>query len=371
MNDLEALIILSSLPQLGSVKIRLLLKAFGSPLEALNASAMELAELPGFGPKILAYWEEWKKNSKWKEDLQFAERENVQIIPFTDPRYPKRLLELSDFPILLYVAGELKPQDARSIAIVGTRQASVYGNQMAEKIAYDLARMGFTIVSGLARGIDTAAHQGALYKGRTIGVIGSGLGDIYPAENRMLAEVIKKQGALISEFPMKTPPDKPNFPQRNRIVSGMTMGTLLIEAPVKSGAMITLEKGLVQGRKLFALPGRADDENFRGNHLLIKTGKAQLIESAEEIAECFDSLFVNNASIKSGSLIRPIFEKEEENFLELLPSYELSLNELANLTQLPPNKLNVLLMSLVLKKAVKEFPGKIYKKICYEKCALA
>lgn len=291
MDELQALIILSSFPYLGSSKIRLLLKKFGSALQTLNASASEVAEIPGFGSKILNYWETWQEQKEWKENLNLIEKNAVQIITFTDPRYPKRLLETNDFPILLYIKGEIKPQDQRSVAIIGTRQSSKYGNEMAEKIAFDLTDMGFTIVSGLARGIDTAAHQGALKKGRTLAVIGSGLNDIYPPENQSLSEKINEKGATLSEFPMNTPPDRKNFPQRNRIVSGMTIATLLIEAPLESGSMLTMEKGFSQGRRLFALPGRVNEENFHGNHFLIKKGKAQLVESAREIAEsldCFD-----------------------------------------------------------------------------------
>ena len=365
MNELQALIALASSPYLGSIKIRLLIKTFGSALNALSASSSELADLPGFGPKIINHWDNWKKSNAWKEDLALAKNEGANIIPFTDPRYPKRLLETKDFPVLLYVTGELKKQDQRSIAIVGTRQPSSYGMQMAEKIAYDLTGLGFTIVSGLAKGIDTYAHQGALKKGRTIAVIGSGLSDIYPSENRELASNIRKQGAMISEFPMKTPPDRQNFPQRNRIVSGMTMATLLIEAPEKSGAMLTLEKGHTQGRKLFALPGRANDENFRGNHLMIKNGKAQLVENAQEIAENFENLFTGYRQCTFFE--EQTLEDEETNFLRLLPAQELSIHEVASLTCLPANKLDMLLMSLTSKQIIKEFPGKIYKKVYNEK----
>lgn len=273
MNELEALAILSQLPHLGSVKIRLLRGHFGSALKALEADVGEIHGLPGFGSKISQHWKRWEKDGSWQEDLELAQRHGVHILPFTAPQYPKRLLELYDVPILLYIKGEIKPEDQQSLAIVGTRNATRYGQEMAEKIASELSAMGFTIVSGLARGIDTTAHVHALRYGRTVAVIGSGLLDVYPRENRKLAEQITQKGALISEFPMKTPPDRQNFPQRNRIVSGMTLGTVLIEAPLESGAMITMQKGFSQGRKLFAVPGRVNDESFQGNHRLIKAGK--------------------------------------------------------------------------------------------------
>jgi len=362
VNELEALIILSSIPLLGSIKIRLLIFHFGSAAAALQADEFDVAELPGFGPKVLEGWRARFRKTDWKDNIRLAEKHRADIIPYTSSSYPKRLLDVPDHPILLYVKGALRKEDHESIAVVGTRQPSIYGMEMAEKIGEDLARHGFTVVSGLARGIDTAAHQGALRKGRTIAVIGSGLADIYPRENAALADAIIEKGALISEFPMNTPPDRQNFPQRNRIVSGMTLGTVLIEAPLKSGAMITMEKGMSQGKKLFALPGRADWDNFKGNHALIKSGQAQLIENAHDIAFHFHNLtlFPEKSSPISTKFS---LEKEEIDIMSFLPDREISIDELQQKTKLPIPKLSVLIMSLVMKKAVKEYPGKMYKKI--------
>jgi len=363
LNELEALVILASIPHLGSIKIRLLLHYFGSAIEALAASVEEIARLPGFGPKISSQWIKCRQNTSWKENLNLAEHMGVDIIPFTSPRYPKHLLEISDHPVLLYMKGTLEKKDQRSIAIVGTRQASIYGLEMAEKFGYELTRCGFTVVSGLARGVDTAAHKGALQGGRTLAVIGSGLADIYPQENERLAQEIAQKGALISEFPMATPPDRQNFPQRNRIVSGMTMGTLLIEAPRKSGAMITMEKGLAQNRKLFALPGRADSEYFKGNHYLIKNGHAQLVECAGDIAGSFDDLLsrcIPNAPIPNNQIL---LEKEEQDLLNKMPTEEVSIEEIVQLTKLPIQDLNVLLLSLELKQVIKKKHGPIFLKI--------
>lgn len=363
MNELEALAILSQLPHLGSVKIRSLLGHFGSALNVLEADVQEIEDLPGFGSKISRHWKYWEKDSSWQEDLELAQRHAVQIIPISAPSYPKRLLELHDAPILLYIKGEIKPQDQQAIAVVGTRNATRYGHEMAERIAGGLAASGFTVVSGLARGIDTTAHIHALTYGRTIAVIGSGLLDVYPRENRSIAEQITRKGALISEFPMKTPPDRQNFPQRNRIVSGMTLGTVLVEAPVESGAMITMHKAFSQDRKLFAVPGRADFETFQGNHQLIKTGKAQLVEKAEDIVEYFQDLFGALKIVPVLARKKVVLEPEEEELLNQIPTRDLSFDEIAILTKLTAMKLNILLMSLVLKKVIKEYPGKMYKKI--------
>ena len=359
--ELEALVILTATPNLGSIKIRFLIEHFGSANNALDAEPADLLGLPGFSQKTLKSWAFWKNDSSWEKDIALAEKLNVEIIPYTNPKYPKRLLEISDHPILLYVKGSLKPDDSQSIAVVGTRNSTIYGLDMAERISHDLASMGFTVVSGLARGVDTCAHTGALQSGRTIAVIGSGLANIYPRENIELSRMIEEKGAVISEFPMTTPPDRQNFPQRNRIVSGMTQGTLLIEAPMKSGAMITMHKAEQQGRPLFAIPGRCNQENFQGNHHLIKQNRAKLIESATDIAQDFDSLFSFAPSDKKKTL--PSLEKEELNLLHLLPDEELTVDDIVHTTKLPVMKLNVLLMSLVIKKVVKEYPGKIYKKL--------
>jgi DNA processing protein len=356
VDELVALVNLTEIPFLGSIKIRLLLQRFGSAIESLRANPKEVMELPGFTPKIMEGWGQSSSRS-----LELVDRLNLDIVPFTSPKYPKRLLELHDHPIILYMKGEMKASDHQSIAVVGTRQASIYGKEMASKISQELAASGITVVSGLARGIDTEAHIGALNSGRTIGVIGSGLANIYPQENGPLAEKIAENGVLISEFPPKTPPDRQNFPQRNRIVSGMTLGTLLIEAPVKSGAMITMQRAKEQGRKLFALPGRVNNESFKGNHHLIKNGDADLVEGASDILNSFNGLF----TYQSSSLQRacPPLEPEEQQLLSILPNEELTVGEIIKLTNLPITKLNILLMSLILKKVVREHPGKIYKRV--------
>ena len=357
--ELEAFVILSSIPHLGSVKIRFLVNHFGSAEEAIKAKINDLQGLPGF-EKIIPNWGHWEKDPAWQINLELAEKLNVQILPYTHSQFPKMLLELPDHPALLYIKGTLKTQDQRAIAIVGTRNASIYGNEMAETIEIQLVGHGFTVVSGLARGIDTAAHQGALQaKGRTQAVIGSGLSRIYPSENQLLAHEISEHGTLISEFSMATPPDRQNFPQRNRIVSGMTMGTLLIEAPIKSGAMITMEKAIEHRKKLFALPGRADSDHFRGNHLLIKNGQAHLIENGDDIAAHFQSFL---PLIPQLSMVTNQFDREEQAFLKQMPNEEIGIDALVSLTAMPVQHINRILMSLMLKRAIKEFPGKIYKK---------
>lgn len=363
MEELEALIALCTLPEMGSVKIRLLMQHYGSAAAALQAPLAELVKLPGVSPRVLPSWERAMKDAPWKRNLHLAKCLHAEIIPFTSPLYPKRLLEIADYPLLLYVQGNWCEQDQRCLAIVGTRQAGVYGREMARKLSRELAQAGFTIVSGLARGIDTAAHEGALEGGRTIAVLGSGLAHLYPSENTALAQSIRKNGALLSEFPMDTSPNRYTFPRRNRIVSGMSLGTLVVEAPLQSGAMLTAKWALAQGRPLFALPGRADLEGFQGNHALIKNRQAELIENVQDLLNHFPSNPLPIVSRQARPLSLFPLTKEEEDFLMRMPVNEISVEELIISLQKPVAHLNVLLMSLVLKKMVKEYPGKIYKKI--------
>lgn len=356
---MKELIMLNHMPLLGSVKTLQLLQAFGSAGQALKATPEQLRELPGFGPKIIQSWNVAKAGQLAEEDLELVNRYGVSLIPYTDPRYPKRLKALPDFPLLLYVMGELKPEDDQSIAIIGTRAATHYGNEMAQKFGSELARNGFTIVSGLARGVDSAAHRGALDSGRTLAILGSGLNHLYPPENRDLAREIIQNGAVISEFPMNTRPDRQRFPQRNRIVSGLSSGILLIEAPLKSGAMLTMKLGLKQEKKLYALPGRADIPNFQGNHELIKNQQARLVTCPQDIATDFGEWLPTTQKILHS---RPKLEPDEEELLKSFPPDEVAIDQLVVLTGLPIQKLNVLIMRLVIKKLIKEYPGRLYKR---------
>lgn len=365
MNEIDALGILTTIPQLGSIRIRLLMNQYGSFCAVLAADPKEIANALGLGEKFVAEWSHYTQGDLWYKNLEVVKRYHVTLLPYTSSEYPKRLFDVPDYPLILYLKGRLLPRDQRSLAIVGTRHASVYGREIAKKLGRQLAEAGFTIVSGLARGIDAEAHQGAIEakEGRTIAVIGSGLASVYPKEHLFLAEAIANQGVLISEFPMATPPDRQNFPQRNRIVSSMTLGTILVEAPLQSGAMITVNRALTYKRPVFAFPGRTDSESFRGNHSLIKTGRAKLIEGYEDICEYFGDLVTSTSQV--GTLQeqnKAILSQDEKEFLAHLPQQELSVEEIARHTQLPITRINILLMSLLLKQMVREYPGRVYKK---------
>lgn len=282
VSELEALAILTHIRHLGPIRIRLLIQRFGSPQAALDVPHTEVAALPHFGLKIAEQWGNWERDSQWKRDLELADKEGVKLIPYHSPHYPKRLLEIPDSPILLYVRGQVTAVD-HSIAVVGTREASAYALEMAERLSEELAKEGFCVVSGLARGIDTAAHRGAIRSGRSVAVLGSGLARVYPQENRKLARLLEQKGAVISEFPMETDPDRKNFPQRNRIVAGMTQGTLFIEGPEESGARQTVKKAFSYRRKVFALRGRGQERECQGNDRLIRGNQAILIENAQDL----------------------------------------------------------------------------------------
>ncbi|MEM1282704.1 MAG: DNA-processing protein DprA [Chlamydiota bacterium] len=361
MKEVEALTILSGAPLIGPMKVRLLVETFGSALEALDAGVGAWRQLSGFGDKVLAACKCWLESDRWLQNFNLVEKCGVKLVPFTSPDYPERLAKIPDAPIILYVKGDVSILKTDSLAVIGTRMASIYGLESAAQISEDLAALGYTVVSGLARGIDTKAHQGAIRSGHTIAVIGSGLGNVYPRENSNLALDICDHGALVSEYPMTTPPDRQNFPQRNRIVSGLSLGTVLIEAPQRSGAMLTMNKAIDQGRPVFALPGRVDSTSFQGNLSLLKSQKAHLIENARDIHQ----ILKPEAPLLGGSKRKQaiVVDDEESQFLALLPKEELSFEKIVEISNLPVMKINVLLMSLLLKCAIKEYPGKIYKKL--------
>lgn len=356
MCELDALSALAHCPSLSKEAIRQKIIANGSSASALA----ELRADPGLKPTSADYLQNWQMRKEWQQDLDSAERQKVDILPFWDELYPAPLKELPDAPLLLYVKGKWKPDDARAAAIVGTRQCTLYGKEMAERFGEDLARTGVTVVSGLARGIDTAAHIGALRSGRTIAVIGSGLGAIYPKENLWLAAKIAEQGAVISEYPMAKSPAKHHFPQRNRLVCALSLGALLIEAPLQSGAMITMRLAKNQNKFCFTLPGRIDWETFKGNHSLLKSQKAVLVENADEML----SILLGHQFPIAKNAQPELFglEDVEINLLKIFPASEISLEELSLHSKLPIAKLSSLLMGLVLKQKVREFPGKLYKK---------
>jgi DNA processing protein len=282
--SLKYWIALKAVEGVGCVGFRTLLAAFGSPEAVFRASASTLQVLPGIGPKTaneICSFTDWRNA---EQEVAQAGTLGVTIITCEDPLYPKNLLNIYDYPPFLYMKGSLCPEEI-GVAIVGSRLASTYGRYVTEKLSRELSLRGITIVSGLARGIDSAAHRGALAgKGRTIAVLGSGLDIVYPPENEALSDDITTQGALVTEYPFGTPPNAPNFPARNRLISGISLGVVVVEAGEKSGSLITARIAAEQGRSVFAVPGAIESAGSRGTNRLIKQG-AKLIENVEDILE--------------------------------------------------------------------------------------
>ncbi len=287
----------------------------------------------------------------------------VRELTLKDPDYPDLLRKIHDPPAILYVKGTLLPEDAAAVAIVGTRSASPYGLETARRLAMDLAGCGITVVSGLAEGIDAAGHEGALEAGgRTVAVVGHGLAHLYPPQHRKLAQRIAGNGCLLSEFPMEAEPRPWHFPQRNRVIAGISLGVIVVEAPLKSGALITARHALEQGREVFAVPGPVSSERSRGTHALIRDG-ARLVESVadvlEELAPQLRYQVRRNPVGSDPTGSDPTFSKEERRVFEAVPvGSAANLEEIARTTTLPPTQLLAVLTGLELKGAVRQVAGR-------------
>lgn len=365
MNEEDALLALHLVPNLGPVKIRGLINRFESAFRAIHAASEELQSVDGIGPEIARSIKIASRSGEWEAELRRVINAGAWILTQNDPRYPKSLRQIPNAPVLLQVLGTLTEADQHAIGLVGSRQCTFYGTECAKRFGYQLAYAGFTVVSGLARGIDTAAHLGALAaKGRTVAVIGSGLAELYPPENRVLAERIAKQGAIVSEFPMGYPPSAQTFPYRNRIVAGWCNGLVVVEAGLKSGALITANLAAEQGRHVYAIPGPIDRASSAGSNRLIQQG-AKLITGAEDILEDLSDLF---PALRSGKINTPKPEEptgspQETTLLEALADNERGIDELVEKTGLPPSQIGATLLALELKKKVQVLPGNWYRRI--------
>jgi DNA processing protein len=311
------------------------------------------------------------KRSDWnkvEEDLDFIEAHSIELITIKDRRYPGRLLSTYDPPFMLYAKGTIHEGALPAVAIVGTRRATSYGLAMAEAIGRDLAEAGVVIVSGMARGCDSAAHKGALSAGGlTTAVLGTGIDKIYPSENKKLYDEIAESGLLLSEFPLSTPPLAQNFPIRNRIISGLSLGVLVIEAPFKSGAMMTARLALDDGRDVYALPGQTTSKASNGPNKLIKDG-ALLIESAEDIIEAIgqDSLFKDTPTVatkkKQSKDKLDVLCVEARGIADILAqeTAPLHIDEIAIRKKLKVQKASALLLEMELKGLINQLPGKLF-----------
>ncbi len=362
MGNLESWLYFNAIPGLGPVKGKALIDRFGSPENIFAANDKEIASVEGIGTDLI---EKIRNKERWldiKDEISLVQKLGVKIVTFNDPAYPPLLKNIHSFPLLLYVKGNFQEQDYKMpIAIVGMRKASYYGKTITEELAENLANAGFTIISGMARGIDASAHQGALKKGRTIAILGSGLNYIYPRENKKLSEEIARNGALISEFPMNTPPDKFNFPRRNRIISGMSLGVLVAEAEEKSGALITANLASEQGRDVFAVPGKIDSNSSKGTHKLIQDG-AKLVTNWKDIASELIHEIDWETQSKAEEKPNIRLEEFEEKIYALLSTEPKQIEEIIKESKISSSKALSALLSLELKGITKQLPGKFFVK---------
>lgn len=360
MTRLEALVSLNMVLDIGSIRLNKLLNYFNKPENILKAPREKLIAVSGIAEKIADKICSLKKEDLDKE-FALAKKHGLKIMTCDDQDYPQNLKQIPDPPIVLYIKGELKEQDKFSIAIVGSRRASFYGLSSAEKFAGDLSNRGLTIVSGMARGIDTYAHRGALKQaGRTIAVMGSGFNQIYPPENKELVEEISQAGAVISEFPIDTEPLPQNFPRRNRVISGLSLGVVVVEAARNSGALITADFALEQGREVFALPGKVDSHTSFGTNGLIKQG-AKLVSCLDDILEEFNLPVTKIHKAKENTPVHLKFDfnhAEENQLYDLLSSQPIALDEIVEKTNMGISRISDILLRLQVKKLIKQLPGK-------------
>lgn len=397
--ETKSLVHLSIIPGVGYQTIERLLASFGSAQRALDATREELARVEGLSLKASQQLIRGRSRVSVDRELDLVEAHNCHLVAINDSAYPMLLKEIVDPPPLLYVRGELGEPDAPIITIVGTRSPTNYGKTISRQLSQQLAENGVTIVSGFARGIDTCAHQGALQaNGRTIAVLGNGLSQIYPNENKDLADEIVESGALISEFPMSVPPFPKNFPRRNRLVSGLSSGTVVVEASVRSGSLITARHAAEQGREVFAVPGQIFSKQSKGSHQLINQG-AKLINAIDDIWEAFpdrrltpsftsspvqlnldqndlssgqanSNLFaevpaqdtssgsVETPKVKPSTQSAPVLSADEQVVLEAIDVPCSHIDQIARTTALPMNKVSSTLVMLELKGIVQQMPGK-------------
>ncbi len=365
MNSTEACIALNMLPTVGPVRLRKLLQVFETPERVLSAKRSEMRTVEGIGNEVADHISSWESIIDLSAELQRIKDFGATVLTQDLPLYPRALREIHAPPIVLYVWGEVQERDRHAIAVIGSRKTTHYGSECAKKLAYQIAYAGLTVISGLARGIDTAAHQGALAaKGRTIAVIGSGLKKLYPPENQALAEkIVNGNGAILSEFSMEVEPDRQTFPMRNRIISGWSHGILVVEAGLNSGALITASQAVEQGRSVYAVPGHINAPSAMGSNRLIQEG-AKLVMSANDILDDLQVLLPETKPSPEAA-VRPLppLTEEERRIYDAINESETPIDQIAAKCDLPSGTVSSTLLRLELKRLVKQLPGKYFVKL--------
>ncbi len=346
---------LIKVPGVGPVLRRRLLDHFGSPQAIFEAKEEELRAVEGISSRVMRAIKATDPLAVGKRIYREAQGLGFRVLTLKDPQYPPNLREIFDPPPVLFIRGEILPQDSVAVAVVGSRRCSTYGRDFARRLSGSLAEVGVTIVSGMARGIDTEAHRGALGAGgRTIAVLGSGPDRIYPPENTALSREIAGSGAVLTEFPPGTPPERWNFPQRNRIISGLSLGVVVVEAPSKSGALITASLALEQGRCVFAVPGLAGSWVSQGTHRLIREG-AKLVERPEDVLEEILPQLQAPVGKPQGGL-----SEQELRVLEVLKEGPRHIDEITRILMKPVPETLSLLTRMELKGLLRQLPGRLY-----------
>jgi DNA processing protein len=364
MDSREALVGLNLIEGVGPVRVRQLLDHFGNAPAILQASRSALHRVQGIGEETAEAILAWEKTIDLAGELRRMDEFGCRPVIQSDDEYPSGLREIYDPPVVLYVKGTLSVRDRNAIAMVGSRQTTYYGTEAARRLGYQLAYLGISVVSGGARGIDTAAHQGALSaKGRTLCVLGTGINRVFPPENKDLFDRISANGAILTQFPFNRRGDRQSFAIRNRIVAGITLGTVVVEANLSSGALITANFATDYGRLVFAVPGRIDSPRSKGCHDLIKNG-AKLCESAEDILSEFEYLFPASNRREGGPTTRMPGAMElspgEQTVLDTLDSEGVPMDVVIRRSGLSAPVVSVALLSLEMKKLVRQQPGRVF-----------
>ena len=359
MTPLEALVALNMLPKIGPVRVRRLLEALGDPAAVLGAPKDRLLRVDGIGEETAKILSGWQDHADPAAEIREAAQRGIAIVTQDDEGYPSPLRDAYDPPLLLYVWGHIEPRDRHAIGVVGSRRATHYGTQATKKLSYQLAQAGFTIISGLARGIDTAAHEAAIAaSGRTIAVIGSGLGKLYPPENLGLAEKIAAgNGAVVSEFPLNTAPDKQTFPMRNRIVAAWSRALLVVECPAWSGSLITANLASEYGKPVFAVPGPIDKPTSAGCNQLIRDGATLVADASHLLDDLGELPFARKASVAEPAAEIPELPEEEAAVFAAVTGDESPVDRIIERCGLPAHVVSGTLMKLEMRRLVRVFPG--------------
>lgn len=369
---LEALLALHLVPEVGPVRARALIAHFGSAQAALGADSKALSQVRGIGPGLAEVVAAWPKSVNLAAEVQLIKDQGFWILTERDPLYSPLLAQIDQAPLLLYVWGEIRPSDHQAIGIVGSREATTYGLSATKRMSYVLASAGLCVVSGLARGVDRAAHEAALAAGgRSLAVLGSGLGKVYPPENLPLAQRIATQGAVISEYPIMRNADAKTFPRRNRIVAGWSSGLLVTEAPLRSGSLITANQALEAGRNVYAVPGPIDRHSSSGCNRLIQQGAKLVTDPQEIIEDLLPHLTLHaptavpqpsNSSPPAADAPMAALSLEEKILLEALGSEPQPIDQIIERSGLTAATCNSSLMRLEIKALLLAHPGRCYSR---------